>query len=929
MTIDYPLEDFDAATFQQVCVALSRAVLGPGVEAYGEGPDGGRDATFDGRIEWSRTPGFGEDVWTGYTVIQVKHRPARDYDPSRNLTWLKNHINNELKTWKSADPKVRRPPQYLLFITNAKLSPGVGGGIEDIKQHLSEKTSGMRGLKGWKVWHRDQVISLLINQDKVRRQFPSLLTPAAESILTRLESLAQYQQPTRDLLVSHALDRMRYEQWVNFADAGTDSRKSICQIVVDLPVHLSSGLRSNAMKTLMSASERVLRKSLSPASEPRHIVLTGAPGNGKSTLSQYLVQLYRSAFLAQEEMPPSLVSVQKCVAASLTRLGLTKPRQQRWPVRIDMATWASSSLRDRPVMNWIAHIVGEALGQTVTAPTMRGWLRQWPWLVVFDGLDEVTDLSARRSILRRIAAFVDEVDDDDCDALIVVTTRPGGYTDELSADHFGQCELTYLSAEEAIGYGELITRIRLSDDRDRAETVLERFKEAAKEQSTLRLLKTPLQVLIVTVILEQHRTLPVSRYGLFWTYFTTLLNREKAKSNELAEFLTDFHQEVTFLHEAVGIRLQVQSEGADNSRASLTLDELRRIAEERFVHVGFVDPDERRRLVGNMLDAATKRLVLLVQGEPKEDGSDTVVFELRSLQELMAARWVSKGTADVIRDRMVSLAPSPHWRNTWVFAAGRLFAEDDEAKWNLVTEILPALSNHGFWPAWLVPVAPGLAAELLDDGLAYTKPAWQQSLIKAALASLSPPIPPDMAIVARGLSVPWLGSTQKTIIQNRLDEALVGTEATQFAASRVFDESPLLADRMRAKIKELPVKVAPKGRNTQKLGTLLRPHLEELLGSLPPAVELAMVELDTVRVLEQKSPQGRIVLVGYRPRKLPDWSGLIEVLHDQQMHFNLQLAFAALEPRMWPLWHLAAREIYPVLARRPVGRGLDLVTRPQ
>ena len=928
MTVDYPLEDIDPHTFQQIGIALSRAVLGQGVAAYGAGPDGGRDATFEGRVEWSNTPGFGEDVWEGYVVIQAKHRSSKDLDPARSLRWLKNHVSSELKSWTNADSEKRRTPEYLLFITNAKLSPGVGGGIESIDAVIREESGALRakGLKGWNVWHRDQLISLLTNHADVRRQFPSFLTAAAADILTRLESLERKQlEPMRDVLLPHAQNRLRYEQWVNFGEAGAESRKPICRVVVDLPVQLPDGSRTNALAALVKASERVLRRSLSRESPRRHVVLTGAPGNGKSTLSQYLVQLYRAAFLAGESLPNSLQPVQNCMADSLTRLALTKPRQQRWPIQVDMAEWASSSLRDRTVIHWISHLLGDALGQKVTPSDVRRWLKEWPWLVVFDGLDEVTDLNARRSVLHNIAAFVDEIDDDDCDAFIVVTTRPGGYAEELPAEHFAEYELAYFTTPEATHYGRLITRARLSEDQDRADRVLQRFEEASKDPATLRLLKTPLQVLIVTVILEHHRTLPVNRYGLFWAYFETLFAREKAKSNELAEFLTSFHQDVTHLHETVGLRLQIRSEEAANSKASLKLKELRQIADERFLHVGYTDDDERRRLVDNMLDAATKRLILLVPGEPTEDGSETVMFELRSLQELMAARSITHDEPQAVHKRLVILAPSPHWRNTWVFSAGRLFAHDDESKWDLVTDVLASLDSQDDWPGWLVPIAPGLAAELLDDGLAATKPKWQQQLLTAALSALSPPVPIDTASIARGLTVSWLGKTLQKVVQNKLEEALQGTEAAQFAASRVLAESSSPLQRGRVKFKELQVKVAPKGRNRKSLGRLIRPEIQDLFdGTVPPAVELSLTELDTVQTVEQKTPNKDTTLVGARPKSPPDWGATVGVLSDAALNWNLHLAVETLPPQDWPLVHLAAREIYPALARRPVGCRINL-----
>ncbi|MCW2132696.1 hypothetical protein [Arthrobacter sp. VKM Ac-2550] len=58
MAVDYPLEQ-----------------LSP---AFGAGADGGREATYDGKVTWSATTGFGSDSWHGYVVIQAKQRQEND-----------------------------------------------------------------------------------------------------------------------------------------------------------------------------------------------------------------------------------------------------------------------------------------------------------------------------------------------------------------------------------------------------------------------------------------------------------------------------------------------------------------------------------------------------------------------------------------------------------------------------------------------------------------------------------------------------------------------------------------------------------------------------------------------------------------------------------------------------------------------------------
>ena len=269
----------------------------------------------------------------------------------------------------------------------------------------------------------------------------------------------------------------------------------------------------------------------------------------------------------------------------------------------------------------------------------------------------------------------------------------------------------------------------------------------------------------------------------------------------------------------------------------------------------------------------------------------------------------------------MAMAPSPHWRNTWVFAAGRLFAEDDESRWDLVTDVIAAIDSSAGWPGWLVPTAPGLAAELLDDGLALAKPLWQTRLLNAALSALAGPLPIDVGVVAMGLSVSWLGRAQHKLILSKVQAALLGTEASCYAASRVLAESRRLRLEFQKQvvINEIQVKVGAKGRNRTKLGTLIRPGLADLFeGEIPSDFQAALTELDTVQTLEQGS-----VLVGCRPKQLPDWSETVQILTDSSRGFQLELVTSSLPFERWPLLHLAARELYPALARRPVGAALS------
>lgn len=293
------------------------------------------------------------------------------------------------------------------------------------------------------------------------------------------------------------------------------------------------------------------------------------------------------------------------------------------------------------------------------------------------------------------------------------------------------------------------------------------------------------------------------------------------------------------------------------------------------------------------------------------------MFEVRSLQELMAARHLSLGTPDQVRPRLAALAPSPHWRNTWVFMAGRLFAEPSDLSWNTVTDVLTNYDTVTDWPGWLIPVAPGLAADLLDDGLAVTKPRWERQLLDLALRALTEPLPVDLRVVARGLAAASLNASYQKVTLAAMRRALDGTEAARYAATRVAEESEAITpphDRSEL-VDELTVRSGRvKGRNRVNARELLEPHIQQLEAAMTaPFSSGALDELKTLQVLEIGER-----VVGLRPKNVADWAGLVGAIENPDERAALEMAVKSAEPHHWRLIHLLALEVFPALARRPV-----------
>jgi hypothetical protein len=130
---------------------------------------------------------------------------------------------------------------------------------------------------------------------------------------------------------------------------------------------------------------------------------------------------------------------------------------------------------------------------------------------------------------------------------------------------------------QAVRYGTLATKVRLRGDLERIEKVVKQLQQAAEDEALRNLLRTPLQVLILTIILDGAGQPAPDRYSLFWGYYETVFKRERDKQGGLHHMLREYGQQIQQLHERVGFELQVRSESGDRSYATLTSEELRQI----------------------------------------------------------------------------------------------------------------------------------------------------------------------------------------------------------------------------------------------------------------------------------------------------------------------------------------------------------------
>ena len=841
--------------FQDLAAALLLSAFGPTVQVMGSGRDGGRDLYHRGRLMWTGSDGAETELWDGYTIFQVKHRERPN---GSDVSWLWSQIRGELDAWGDDDRR-GDVPNHLVLITNVLLSPvrGVGGhdtildriasyfddlrdGSRDIdRDHTNARLAKLHRLsriKKWKIWDGYQVDALLTINEGVRRAFPAFLTPSDV-----FAHLADYTNklPLEQLepaLKAHARMALSGEGFIYFDEAGSGDGRGlpVHEVAIDLPItYFNNDRRGTAMSYVLDLAERVLRPGLTTQTKQRHLVLTGAPGNGKTTLSRFIVQVFRAALLdGADALSDDQRAVIDGTRDAVRRMGREMPRHRRWPMRVDLAEFASEDAGDfqSTLLRRIARLISKRWDDAELTPrVLRDWLNQWPTLLVLDGLDEVTDPAIRKRVIEQVVELVNEADAQRADLLVVLTTRPTGYTEDIAPSYFERVDLDYLDPKDAVRYGTLATRVRLGNDVERIERVVQRLNAAAEDESLRNLLRTPLQVLILTIIIDSAGRLAPDRFSLFWGYYDAVFRRERDKQGGLPHILREHSQHILRLHELVGFELQVRNEAGEHSNASLQLDELKTIAREVLIDAGFRPDDRDRDLLDKIVTAATHRLVLIAP-RPRGDGYG---FDVRSLQELMAGMYLTSGTVAESTRRLLIAAPHPHWRHTWLYAAGRMFAGQEHQREAFVEMLEGVDEATAHLLGVSIPIAPRIALEVIDDGMARSYPKHRDRIFALAAQVLLGPSGTDFGVIVKNfVRYAQSGDGPQAEVANAIRIALSGNETAQHSARylqsmvrTIADDSKLSVNiRALAAVKPLAgVKAAPFDPNAW---TLFREEVE-------------------------------------------------------------------------------------------------------
>jgi hypothetical protein len=672
--MNYELNKLNSKDFESLCQSLSIEIFGNGVVSFGDGPDGGREATFEGEANYPSEI----ERWTGYWVIQAKFKTVRTSEEAKDFDWLKTEIYKELKKYDTRKTKVKKP-HNIIFFTNIILTPFPATGGRDKAIDLIEKLKIEYSLKNISIISYDDIVTLLNNHRNIATAFSSFILPG--DILFKLYTLLNKEDQEKKLITEYLGRYLEVEFKNNISSklehAGklTEDKINLEKVFIDLYAtsdgNLADKHSSKFAESIINLGNSRLNPSLKRNS--RYVLIAG-PGYGKSTLTQFLSQIYTAYFLINiDNAKTTLKEIDNFLDECASSFKIS-PKCIRFPFRIvlkEYASWIfdqSKKKLDYSLVNYLKTLLNKKCGVNYfSIEIIEELLKSLSLLIIFDGLDEVPSSSNRQEVIGEINKFTEIVlRRFDSDALFIGTSRPQGYSKEFDSSSYTHLKITDLSREDCLDYINKLLK-SIEENSDKRRTDLEILKAGSLDPVVSRLMKSPLQASIMTILVRSGGEPPRNKYELFTDYYSIIFRREKQKG--VSKILNDHPSYIDAIHYKLGYILQCRSESTDSPSATISLSSFKDFIED-YLHndVGLTAKEmtEASKLI---IDASTLRLIFI---EEIQDGQ--IGFNIRSLQEFFAANYLMQNRRDSeIQLILKRIASSSYWSNTLMFTIGYLF----------------------------------------------------------------------------------------------------------------------------------------------------------------------------------------------------------------------------------------------------------------
>lgn len=763
--MDYPFENLDPEKFQHLCQALLTKEF-PHVQCFPVAqPDGGRDALSY----------LSQDEERGFIVYQIKYvrQPFTETEPHK---WLVGILKGEAEKLKKLIPKGAK--QYIL-ITNISGTAHADVGSIDKVQQLLNKELGVPS----QCWWRDDLSRRLDNAWDLKWVYPVLMT-GPDLIRSVIEfGLSTSKERRAAAIRAYLIHQFDIDQRVRFKQVEIDNR--LLDLFIDVPVVPTNRVTTKRRQYFyqkihrdiaiaISQRYRTSKKDFSsedasllfdtglefsPARDERvtlgaaamllhplvqehipYIVLEGMPGQGKSTITQYICQIHRMQILGREQV--ELMVPEHCQEEeAYEKLPEEhKSSSVRLPFKVDLrdlATWLtkgnpfSADSYHEPHPKWhkslesflAAQVENDSGGLEFEVADLHAVAKLSSILLVFDGLDEVADIEKRREVVKEIVKGVNRLRVTAASLQVIVTSRPAAFANSpiFPEDNFIYYHLNSISRPLIDEYARKWMKAKKLDIHQ-IKDVKKVLQEKLNQPHLRDLARNPMQLtILLSLIRRKTASLPDKRTALYDSYIELYFDREAEKNAIVSnhrELLIDINRHLAWI-------LHVEAE-EEIGNGRITLEKLRTLVIDYLNTEGY-----KKFLVDDLLVCMIERVGVLVS---RVEG--TYEFEVQPLREYFAAKHLyvtappsppGNERTGTKPDRFDAMARNFYWLNVTRFYAG-CYSKGELA--DLIERLEELMVEDGFS---LISYPRLLAAMLLSDWVFTQHPKSIRRIIEMIL----------------------------------------------------------------------------------------------------------------------------------------------------------------------------------------------------
>lgn len=680
--MNYDYESLGPERFQLFCQSLLNSEF-PRSQFYPIGqPDGGRDA-----ITYYKRNSSSDE----FRVFQVKFVRK---DDKLTTEWLEDILKKE---HKKINALIKKGAKEYFILTNLTGTSHLDSGtIDKVNQILKKYIY----IPSYCWWRNDLNIKLDVNWD-LKWIYPELFsTNDLLRIIIENRLSSDNRERRFNAINSYIADQFDTESKVKFKQI--ELQNNLLDLFIDVPIspksqgnishkqnhlfnllsrigpdikHLKDlgyNIKSNLERYyedeegFVGASTFFLSELIQQYSCP--IVLEGGPGQGKSTITQYICQVHRSRLLNKVE---ELKKIPTHHLKSPIRL----------PIKIDLrdfASWVSNTnpfkisgenenlqTKNKSLDSFIAAHIEHYSDIEFDVNDLHELLKISKLLLVLDGFDEVADINLRQEIVNVITKGIRRIKTFSADIQVIITSRPAAF---INSPSFSKDEYEYYFLDSVNSglieiYSDKWIKSKQLSNKEGAE-IKKILKEKLTQPHIKDLAKNPMQLaILISLIHTKGYSLPDKRAAFYDSYIEVFFNRESEKDATVRTY----RDLIIELHQYIAWIIHRDAELGSNGR--IRQDKLVELLENYLLN-----EEHDTTIARRLFDKMAERVVALVS---RIEG--TFEFEVQPLREYFCAKYLystapysptGKEKNGTKPDRFDAMAKNFYWLNVLRFYCG-------------------------------------------------------------------------------------------------------------------------------------------------------------------------------------------------------------------------------------------------------------------